>query len=80
MHVQMDVDAVHERAGDALLVALHEAHGAGAFLAVVAVESARAGVHGRDQHEVGREGERSAGPADGDDPVLQRLAQGLQVL
>ena len=71
--------AVHERAGDALLVALHHAQRAGALLALISVKSARAGIHGGDEHEVGRKDEAAVGPADGRDAVFQRLAQRLQI-
>ena len=36
------------------------------------------GVHGAHQHEVGRIGGLGADPGDGDEAVLQRLAQRLQ--
>ena len=36
------------------------------------------GVHRRDQGEVGRVGDRSLGPGDGDLPILKGLAQRLQ--
>ena len=78
-HIHMDVDAVHERPADALLVALHRTHRAGAFLLQVLKVAAGAGVHGGDEHKVGREGERPGGAADGDDAVFEWLAQRLQV-
>jgi hypothetical protein len=40
----MDIDAVHQRAGDAFLIALHPAHGTGALFAIIAIKSARAGI------------------------------------
>ncbi len=74
----MNVDAVHERAGDAALVLGDDARRAGAGAGGVAVIAARAGVHGGHQLEVGGEGERSLGAADGDDLVFKRLAQHLE--
>ena len=41
--------------------------------------SSRARVHGSDKDAVSRKGERSAGAADGDDAILQRLAQRFQI-
>jgi hypothetical protein len=40
----VNVNAIHERPADTLLVALDHAHRAGAFVAVVAIVAARAGV------------------------------------
>ena len=74
----MDVDAVQQRAGDALLVAGDDLVGAGARLDRVAVIAARAGVHRRDQLEVGGKSQRALGAADGDHLVFHRLAQHLQ--
>ena len=50
----MDVDAVEQRARDELLVARGRAVGAGAGFDRVAIEAARAGVHGSHQLEIGR--------------------------
>jgi hypothetical protein len=46
---------------------------AGALLDRVTVVAAGAGVHRRHEHEIGREGQRASGTADGDDFVLHRL-------
>ncbi len=74
----MNVNAVQQWTGDALLILGDHAHGTGAGFLVVAVIPARAGVHGTHQLEIGRKGEGAMRPADGDDLVLQRLAHDLQ--
>ena len=58
-HVQMDVNAIEQRAGNALLIALHHAHRAGAFMPLIAVVATRTGIHGADQHKIGRKRQRT---------------------
>ena len=77
-HLDKDIHPVEERPADAPLVARHQAGGAGALAEGVAVVAARAGVHRAHQHETGREGDAALGAADGDDLILQRLAQHFQ--
>ena len=77
-HLDMDVDAVHERAGDAFLVAGDGGGGAGAGFDGIAVKAARAGVHGSHHHEVGGEGQRALGAADRDGFIFDRLAEDFQ--
>ena len=59
----MDIDAVHERPGNARHVTLDFRRSAVAFMGRVAVITARAGIHSRDEHEPGRisDSGRSAG-------------------
>ena len=74
-HFHVNVNAVHERAGDAALVLGDDARRAGAGTRGVAVITARAGVHRCHQLKVGGKGERALRAADGNDLILQRLAQ-----
>jgi len=53
----MNVDPVHERAGDLGSIPLDLRNGAIALFGGIAVVTARAGIHGCDQHESGRVGE-----------------------
>jgi hypothetical protein len=76
--VDVNVNAVEERTGDALLVFGHYAGGAGAGFDRVAVVTAGAGVHGGDQLEGSREGERAVRAADGDDFIFDGLAHHFQ--
>ena len=79
-NIHMQVDAVHQRAGDAFLVPGDHGVAAGTGLRGVAVVAAGAGVLGPDQHEVGRKGNRARGARDGHlarEP-FQRLAQDFQ--
>ena len=68
------VEAVEERSGDAA-----DVPGARRWRAPArpgrAVGSAAAGVHGGDEHEPRREGDRGARPADDDPTFLERLAK-----
>ena len=51
---------------------------AGAFVSGIAPISARAGVHGANQHKIGGEGHFPSRAGNGNAPILQRLAQNLQ--
>src|SRR5438552_2939277 len=64
-HLDVDVYAVEEGAGEALLVAGYHCRGAGALLHRVPAKTARARVHGTDQNEVGGERQGAACAADG---------------
>ena len=79
-HFDVDVNTIQQRAGQALLVAAdhHRAARAGVF--GVAPVTARTRILRADQHEIRREGQAALRAADGDDPVLQRLAQHLQAM
>ena len=50
----------------------------GAFFGWVVVITARARIHGSNQHEISRIVDTVAGPADGDFSVFQGLAQHFQ--
>lgn len=77
-HFDMDVDPVHQRAGDARAVAVDVTGGAGAGVCRVAQIAAGAGVKGRDQHHPCRIGHRGQGAGDGYPAILQRLPEDLQ--
>jgi hypothetical protein len=77
-HLDVDVDPVQERAGNALLVFGDGGRRTGAGPDGIVVIAAGAGVHGRNELKVGRKGERTLCPADGDDLVLDGLAQHFQ--
>ena len=63
-HLDVDVDAVEQRAADPAHVALDLRRRAVAGVPRVAEVAARARVHRRDQHEAGRERGRVQGPGD----------------
>jgi len=77
-HLHLQVDAVHERAGDARAVAVDGKGLAGADVAVVGQVAAGAGVHGRHEHEVRRIGQGLGRAGDRHPAVFQGLAQHLQ--
>jgi hypothetical protein len=72
--LDVDVNAIQQRARDALLVAADHAQAAGALVNRVIEIAARAGIHRSEQHKGGREGERTSGAGDGDHVILHRLA------
>ena len=71
------IEAVEQRSRDAAPVAGAGDRGARAG-ALVDPLAARAGVHGRDEEEGGREGDGPAGAADPDHALLEWLAQCLE--
>ena len=74
----VDVDAVEERAADFGDVALDHGRGAHALAGLVVEVAAGAGVHGGGEHEAGGEAERHGGAGDGDDAVLEGLAEDFE--
>ena len=78
LHVQMQVDTVHERAADARLVRPHLRQRARARALPVAEVATGTGVRGRHQHEPGGERHVPVGTRDADPACLQGLAQALQ--
>jgi hypothetical protein len=75
----VDIDPVHQRPTDPLLVALYGRQRTGALLLIVTVVAAGAGIHGCNQDEVSRIGQRACRASDRDHMVFQRLPQGFQV-
>jgi len=59
-HFDVEVYAIQEWTGDALLIAADDAHGAGALVGAAAEVAAGVGVHSPDEHEVGWEAQQPA--------------------
>ena len=76
-HVDVDIDAVHQRAGDLADITL-DLHRRALALAARAEVAARARVHRGDEREICRKGQRRGGPRDGHLFVLHRLPQDLK--
>jgi len=76
-YVHVDVNPVHQRPADFLLVAGDHGVGAGAGVGGVAEVAAGTGILGGDEHEVGRIGDGTRGARNGDFArhPFQRLAQ-----
>ena len=74
----MNIDPVHQGAGDLRPIPLNLGDGAGAFIVGVTVITAGTGVHGSHQHKAGRVGEGGGGPGDRHPLFFQRLAHHLQ--
>src|SRR5579871_1704116 len=69
-HFDLDVDAIQQRTGDALLVLLHLSGVAGTLAENVAIVATGTGVHGGDESEVGGVGVGSGDPRDADDAIF----------
>ena len=69
-HVQVDVDAVHDGAGDAFLIALDHARRARTLLAIVAEPSAKTWISRPQKLKRRGKRQRARCAADGDYPVL----------
>ena len=76
--VDHQIDTVHERTADPATVAVDLPGLARARTGGVAEEPAATRVSRTNEGEPGREGQPPIGPHDGDDAVLERLAQALQ--
>lgn len=77
-NLDVDIDPVQKRPGDAGPVALDHDRRAGAGVEGISQIAAGAGVHGRHEHEARRIGKGHERAGDGDATVLQRLAENLQ--
>src|SRR5438045_1672535 len=53
-HFDVEIDAIEQRAGDALTIALHLHRAAAAFAFKIAEVAAREGIHCGNKHELGR--------------------------
>ena len=73
-----EIDPVAQGAGQAVVVARDVVDTAPAAVERLAGVAARAGVHGADQQEAGRELHRPQGPRNPHDPVLERFPQRLE--
>jgi hypothetical protein len=65
------IEAIEQRPTDPLLIPRHHGRGARAVVGGIVEVAARTGIHGGDQLEVGRERQRTASLADGDDVDYQ---------
>jgi two-component sensor histidine kinase len=72
-NLDVQIDPVEQRTGDSRKITLDQGRRAIAFVQRVAGITARAGIHGRREHEALKEGQRHGGPADGDLAVFERL-------
>ena len=77
-NLDVQIDAIEQRTGDALSITLHLERAATAFAFQIAEISARTRIHGGDQHELGGKSHAARGARDGDFPVLERLAHHFQ--
>ena len=77
-HLDVEIDAVEQRSRELAAVAVDVPGGTDALRAGISKMAATAGVAGGDQGEAGRKGEPGLSPDDGDDAVLERLAQRFQ--
>ena len=69
----VEVDAIEERAGDALAITLHLERTAAAFAFQIAEVAARTGIHRGHEHELGWEGYAAGCARDRDFAVFQGL-------
>ena len=76
-HFDVDIDAVEQRARDAGPVAPDRRRRTRAFVLRIGEVAAGAGIHGGDEHEAGRVGQRDQGAGQGDGVVFEGLAQGF---
>ena len=77
-NLDMQVDAVHKRSADFVEVATDGTRRTGTFDCGMVVIAARAGVHGRDEHEGGRVFDGILGATNSDVPFLHRLTQDFE--
>jgi len=75
LHGHVYINAVDQRAADAIEVALDLRLAAFAGRARVGEVTAGAGVHGGDEHELGGEAYAAVAAGDGDATIFERLAQ-----
>src|SRR2546429_8893351 len=77
-HFNVQIDAIQQRAGDALAITLHLSRTAPAFAFEIAKIAAWARIHRGDQHELRGESDAARSTGDGDFSVFDRLAHYLQ--
>ena len=78
IHFDLHVDAVQQRPADLAQIALDLRRRAGTGLLFAAVKPAGAGIHARHQHTAAQVSALPADPGNGDEAILQRLAQCFQ--
>ena len=77
-HFDVQIDAIEQRAGDALTIALDLHRAATAFAFQIAEIAARTGIHRRDQHELGGKRHAARRARNRDPAVFERLAHYFQ--
>src|SRR6266404_7119330 len=77
-HFNVQIDAVEQRAGDSLAIALHLKRPATAFALQVAEIAAWTGIHRRNEHQLRGKSDATCRALHGDLPVFERLAQYFQ--
>jgi hypothetical protein len=77
-NVDVNVDTVHERAGNFGDVTLDHRSGALAVAGTVVVKAAGTGFHGHSQHEARREREGHGGSGNADGAVFEGLAENFE--
>ena len=77
-HVDVDVDAVEQRARQPLLIFGNDAWRTRTLVARVIGITAWAGVHAGHEHEIGRKGQRALGARDRHHMIFERLTQHLE--
>src|SRR5882724_13398363 len=73
-HFNVQIDAVEQRAGDSLAIALHLKRPATAFALQVAEIAAWTGIHRRNEHQLRGKRDAACRARHGDLPVFERLA------
>ena len=79
-HVDADIDAVHQRAGNAGLIIRHAARSSGASVTWLTRHTATARIHGRNELDPRRIGDPVIGACDDAFAAFQRLTQGIERL
>src|SRR6266700_776266 len=77
-HFDVQIDAVKQRAGDALPIPLHLKRPATAFALQIAKMAAWTGIHCRNEHQLRGKRDATCRARHGDLPVFERLAQYFQ--
>src|SRR6266404_2297069 len=77
-HFNVQIDAVEQRAGNALPISLHLKRAATAFALQIAKIAARTGIHRRNEHEFRGKSDAACRARHGDLPVFERLAHYFQ--
>src|SRR5437667_1829970 len=77
-HFNVQIDAVEQRAGHSLAIALHLKRPTTAFAFQIAKIAARAGIHRRNEHELRRKSDTACCARDRNLPVFERLAHYFQ--
>jgi len=77
-NIDVNIDAIHQRAGDLRNVTLDHWRSAAALPRAVIMKAAGTRIHRRGEHKPGRESKRHGGPRHTHGAIFQRLAHDLQ--